>query len=305
MKPITMVVAGELPYAVERSLEALAGSGAVEETIALVPPETGEVPDALAGVPCEGWTTGEPGGAEVDARLLERARTPYLLQVSPGAGNTFDYNLWFPNVSFSGRGSHAVAVDPLLENPGGGDCHLAAGSPAKDAGVDIGVSTDRDGNARPAHGAPDIGAYEVIAGIQAEAGDTYKEEMMSENEWTTEKQQGFLEVLGLIGFQYNATFNRWEGVKNGEMVLVPPFDKVEALGFLLKWAVPEVIKKIYLYEMVWDYSYEKELWTIEIYYFTKTGNKEADNYCMCGKGENKDPAQALAEAIEKALGIGE
>ncbi len=48
----------------------------------------------------------------------------------------------------------------------GGICqsiyHLSFGSPAAGAGIDVGVSTDLDGNVRPTP--PSIGAYEAYSG---------------------------------------------------------------------------------------------------------------------------------------------
>ena len=52
--------------------------------------------------------------------------------------------------------------DPLFVHPGGGDYHISAESPARDRGVDIGVTDDIDGEARPhpdTH-TPDLGADE-------------------------------------------------------------------------------------------------------------------------------------------------
>jgi parallel beta-helix repeat protein len=57
--------------------------------------------------------------------------------------------------------------DALFVNAAGGDYHLVAGSPAIDAGQDVGdiVLVDKDGSPRPVGAFPDIGAYEfgVIA----------------------------------------------------------------------------------------------------------------------------------------------
>jgi hypothetical protein len=57
--------------------------------------------------------------------------------------------------------SNNLTTDPGFINPSGGDFHLTSGSPAKDAGVGLPeVPCDIEGNARPAGGAYDIGAYE-------------------------------------------------------------------------------------------------------------------------------------------------
>ena len=54
------------------------------------------------------------------------------------------------------------AADPLFVNPGGGDFHLSAGSPAIDAGADDPQNgpVDLDGKPRKLGAAPDMGAYE-------------------------------------------------------------------------------------------------------------------------------------------------
>jgi len=56
----------------------------------------------------------------------------------------------------------SLAGDPLFVDAAGGDYHLQTGSPAIDAGLDVGTTADRDGNARDA--SPDFGAYEWAAG---------------------------------------------------------------------------------------------------------------------------------------------
>lgn len=54
---------------------------------------------------------------------------------------------------------------------GGDDYHLTSGSPAIDAGEDLAVPSDRDGNARPSGSAPDVGAYEYCEPDCARAPD--------------------------------------------------------------------------------------------------------------------------------------
>lgn len=58
-------------------------------------------------------------------------------------------------------GAHnLVNADPRFVNVAAGDYHLATGSPAIDAGKNVGVATDLDGIARPQGAGFDIGAYE-------------------------------------------------------------------------------------------------------------------------------------------------
>jgi hypothetical protein len=53
-------------------------------------------------------------------------------------------------------------VDPLFSDSAASDFHLAAGSPAIDAGIDVGVYTDLDGAARPQGAGYDIGPNEYV-----------------------------------------------------------------------------------------------------------------------------------------------
>jgi hypothetical protein len=66
-----------------------------------------------------------------------------------------------------------VNVDPLPVDPAGDDYDIQAGSPAIDAGMNVGVSTDIRGTPRPQGPAYDIGAYEftpalVLKGVPAD-----------------------------------------------------------------------------------------------------------------------------------------
>jgi hypothetical protein len=65
---------------------------------------------------------------------------------------------------WAGAGSDNLDADPMFVDAGSGDLHLAAGSPAVDAGdtdgLPSGADTDLDGLARVAGDAVDMGAYE-------------------------------------------------------------------------------------------------------------------------------------------------
>ncbi len=64
------------------------------------------------------------------------------------SGSTFDLN--------------SIVADPLFVDPGNGNFNLIPGSLAIDAGVDVGLAQDFEGNPIPLGSAPDIGAYEAV-----------------------------------------------------------------------------------------------------------------------------------------------
>ncbi len=67
----------------------------------------------------------------------------------------------------SSLGEGEKLADPLFVNIGGGDYHLQPGSPAIDAGADLGYGQDYAGEAVPGGAAPDAGAYEFGAAVGA------------------------------------------------------------------------------------------------------------------------------------------
>jgi hypothetical protein len=58
-----------------------------------------------------------------------------------------------------------VNVDPLLIDPAADEYHIRAASPATDAGMDVGVTTDLEGTLRPQGNGCDIGAYEFAPAL--------------------------------------------------------------------------------------------------------------------------------------------
>jgi len=98
-----------------------------------------------------------------------------------------DYNLFYPDLSkgfgfkesgyatypnLSGWQSlsrsgctfdpHSIVANPLFVDPENGNFRLQTGSPAIDAGIDVGLTQDYEGNTVPQGLAPDIGAYEYV-----------------------------------------------------------------------------------------------------------------------------------------------
>ena len=59
-----------------------------------------------------------------------------------------------------GKEPGSLVGDPLLRDPRNLDFHLTAGSPCIDAGADVGIEADFEGNEVPQGMGPDIGAYE-------------------------------------------------------------------------------------------------------------------------------------------------
>jgi len=77
-----------------------------------------------------------------------------------------DHNIYYHNAS--GRiglnsDTNFIESDPLFVDAEAGDFHLLSDSPAINAGVDVGLTQDFEGNLIPQGPAPDIGAYEVVS----------------------------------------------------------------------------------------------------------------------------------------------
>ena len=88
-------------------------------------------------------------------------------QLWAGNGNTYDYNLYYPNISFASKGIHDISGDPMFIDFANGvlslrNYRLKSTSPAIDAGYNLGslVANDCDGINRPQGSGYDISAYE-------------------------------------------------------------------------------------------------------------------------------------------------
>lgn len=75
-------------------------------------------------------------------------------------------NLWF-GAGAAPANAGGKNSDPRFINPAGFDFHPQPGSPAIDAGMNTGISTDFDGRPRPQGAAFDIGAFEAAASANA------------------------------------------------------------------------------------------------------------------------------------------
>jgi hypothetical protein len=58
-------------------------------------------------------------------------------------------------------GTLSIFRPPLFVDPARQDYHIRPESPAVDAGRDVGITRDVDGDPRPVGAAPDVGADEV------------------------------------------------------------------------------------------------------------------------------------------------
>jgi hypothetical protein len=88
------------------------------------------------------------------------------IAVNASCTATLEATLWYDNgMDTDGEGTIFtgtvnVAGGPSFAAPDVWDYHLTSGSPAIDAGVEAGVTSDLDGEPRPQGDAPDIGADE-------------------------------------------------------------------------------------------------------------------------------------------------
>jgi hypothetical protein len=88
-----------------------------------------------------------------------------VTNVVPASSNAYAYKTlmnstpidYGPNVFHTGN----IVGFPKFVNAAANDFHIALGSDALNAGLDIGVTDDIDGETRPMRGAPDIGADEM------------------------------------------------------------------------------------------------------------------------------------------------
>ena len=82
--------------------------------------------------------------------------------------NVTNYNIANWKTATSGD-ANSITTDPAFVNAGGSynldtDFKIPTGSPAKDAGVDVGLTVDYFGNAVPYNSLYDIGAHEYTEG---------------------------------------------------------------------------------------------------------------------------------------------
>jgi len=90
----------------------------------------------------------------------------FFYEYALGGGPDWGYKNFTEWQAISKTGSvfdpHSIVADPLFVDPDNGNFRLRAGSPAIDAGVDVGLTQDFQGIPVPQGNAPDIGAYEYV-----------------------------------------------------------------------------------------------------------------------------------------------
>jgi len=88
------------------------------------------------------------------------------ISATTGSIATLEGTLWGNGIDWGGDGAIFTGTvniwgDPAFVNPDGGDYHIGPDSAARNAGVNAGVTTDIDGEARPAGAGYDLGADEI------------------------------------------------------------------------------------------------------------------------------------------------
>jgi hypothetical protein len=105
-------------------------------------------------------------GADVLLTNTILASNTLGIRVTEASTATLEATLWYDNGTDTGgagtisTGAVNIWGDPTFVDAAAGDYHLVEGSPAIDAGVDAGVTTDIDGDMRPQGTGYDIGADE-------------------------------------------------------------------------------------------------------------------------------------------------
>jgi uncharacterized repeat protein (TIGR01451 family) len=91
------------------------------------------------------------------------------IYATDSAGIWADHTLWWNNTTPTATVSSAIVTttndlygDPAFVDPTSHDYHLGGNSAAIDAGIDVGINTDIDGEARPQISGYDIGADEFV-----------------------------------------------------------------------------------------------------------------------------------------------
>jgi hypothetical protein len=146
-----------------------AGSGATAwlDGMASYPVSTTLVHNTLVGGPAgdEGVWVGEHVSATLVNNVIVGHGTGITNTAPTSSTVAADHTLFDGNVLDYGAGvgsANEVGGDPLFVDPAHGDYHIRPGSAAIDQGTDAGVTSDVDGDPRPAGPLPDLGADEAL-----------------------------------------------------------------------------------------------------------------------------------------------
>jgi hypothetical protein len=108
---------------------------------------------------CAGGTS---AGTCLDNSVVFNGATGAPADTFTGAACTANHTLVFPQATTLAGANNKPGVNPMLKDPGNGDYHLKAGSPAIDAADPIVFGTpDFDGTPRPQGPRSDMGAFEL------------------------------------------------------------------------------------------------------------------------------------------------
>ncbi|HMK56523.1 MAG TPA: choice-of-anchor Q domain-containing protein [Dissulfurispiraceae bacterium] len=114
--------------------------------------------------------------------FVETGNNPFGFQGT--TGHILDYNLYYrtdnSDLIFDWNGiknfadfktadggdTHSLRTNPMFIDPANGNFRLRAGSPAINAGINVGLTSDFDGKTVPNASAPDIGAFEDSGSVR-------------------------------------------------------------------------------------------------------------------------------------------
>lgn len=133
------------------------------------------------------------GSVAIDNNIYQDIGTEPMLNF--GGVAYYDLAAW---QAASGQDAHSSNANPLWVSPTTGDFHLQTGSPAIDAGANVGLTEDFEGTPVPQGGAPDIGALEYDSATPSDIViDNVDAGFTTDAAWTVSTSTG-----GYVGSNY-------------------------------------------------------------------------------------------------------